>query len=56
MNLQKKKKKKRINTLMDDSIDVIQDNQSVKYRRTFFDGYIWTFYRDLIHNSHKEKK
>ena len=46
---------------LDDSIDVGQDNQkfSIKiehYRRTFFDSYIWTFYSDLKHNSHKEKR
>ena len=28
----------------------------LKHRRTFFDTYIWTFYSDLKHNNHKEKK
>ena len=49
---------------MTDSRDVVRDNQKsifyqnicVKYRRTFFDSYIWTFYSDLKHNSHKEEK
>ena len=25
-----------------------------QYRRTFLDSYIWTFYSNLKHNSHKE--